>query len=85
MTAAKCTCGFTEGLDETMDDHLLEVFAPEDGKGADGLVHLEGAADLFCMCGVGGSARELDAHFQAVFTPAGLVGRDGIRHEPVAA
>jgi hypothetical protein len=69
MSPAQCACGFTEDetADETLDDHLLEMFAPEDGRAADGLVHLEGEAELFCMCGAGGSANELDAHFLAVF------------------
>lgn len=83
MTAAKCVCGFTEDEagDETIGDHLYEVFAPEDGMAADGLVHLEGEVDLFCICGVGGSADELGAHFLAVFTPADLIGRDGHKHQ----
>jgi hypothetical protein len=85
MTAAKCVCGFTEDEngDETIDDHLIEVFAPEDGRAADGLVHLEGEAVLFCMCGVGGSVGELDTHFLAVFTPADLIGADARKHEKV--
>jgi hypothetical protein len=35
---ARCSCGFTEadGADETISDHLLEVFAPEDDMGTDG-------------------------------------------------
>ena len=34
MTDMQCTCGFTEaaGADETIGDHLLEVFAPDDGR-----------------------------------------------------
>ena len=85
MTPARCACGFTEARDEAIGDHLFEVLAPEDGRAADGLVHLEGEADLFCMCGAGGSASELDAHFLAVFTPADLIGHDGDKHEPVSA
>ena len=83
MTGAQCVCGFVEDEagDETIGDHLFEVFAPEDGRAADGLVHLEGETALFCMCGAGGSADELDAHFLAVFTPADLVSRDGRKHE----
>ena len=86
MSPAQCACGFTEDetADETLDDHLLEMFAPEDGRAAAGLVHREGEAELFCMCGAGGSASELDAHFLAVFTPADLIGRDGEKHEPVS-
>ncbi len=87
MTAAQCSCGFTEDEagNETLGDHLFEVFAPEDGRAADGLVHLEGEQNFFCMCGVGGSVEELDAHFLAVFTPADLIGRDGEKHEPASA
>lgn len=83
MTAQRCSCGFTEtaSTDETISDHLVEVFAPEDGKAADGRVHLEGSAHLFCLCGTGGSAQELDAHLLQVFTPADSVARDGVKHE----
>jgi hypothetical protein len=86
MTAVRCTCGFTEaeGAIETMGDHLLEVFVPEDGKGPDGTVHLEGGVGLFCLCGAGGTAEQLDAHFLAVFTPPDSVGRDGVKHERLA-
>lgn len=85
MSAQRCVCGFTEvaGADETVLDHLFEVFAPDNGKGPDGLVHLEGAA-LFCLCGVGGSALDLDAHFLTVFTPADAIGRDGSKHQRLA-
>ena len=84
MSGTRCSCGFTEvaGAGETIGDHLLEVFTPDDGKAADGRVHLEGEAGLFCMCGAGGSTAELDAHFLAVFTPAGFTGSDGVKHEP---
>lgn len=86
MTVAKCVCGFTEDEagDEAIGDHLFEVFAPEDGRAADGLVHLEGEVALFCMCGIGDSADELDEHFLAVFTPANLIGGDGRKHEKLA-
>jgi hypothetical protein len=84
MSDVRCSCGFTETGDETIGDHLIEVFAPDDGKGPDGKVHLEGEASLFCMCGAGGSARELDDHFLAIFTPADRVGRDGAGHQRLA-
>jgi hypothetical protein len=71
-------------VDETIGDHLREVFTPADDRGPDAKVHLEGEADLFCTCGIGGSAEKLDAHFLAVFTPADSVGRDGVAHRPVA-
>jgi hypothetical protein len=85
MTAAACVCGFTEAGDETVADHLRAMFTPDDDEGIDGRVHLEGETSLFCMCGAGGSASELDAHFLAVFTPADLIGRDGERHEPFSS
>lgn len=84
MTSVQCACGFTEAGDEKIADHLFEAFAPDDGRTADGRVHLEGEANLFCICGAGGTASELDSHFLAVFTPADLIGRDGGRHEPVS-
>jgi hypothetical protein len=84
MAGALCSCGFSEvaGADETLTDHLLEVFAAKDDKAADGLVHLEGEVSLSCVCGAGGSIGKLDAHFLAVFTPADSIGRDGVRHQP---
>jgi hypothetical protein len=86
MAAARCSCGFTEaaGGDETIGDHLREVFTPEDDRGSDGKVHREGDRDLFCTCGTGGSAQILDAHFLEVFTPADSIGRDGAGHWPLA-
>jgi hypothetical protein len=83
MTGKRCACGFTEaeGADETLDDHLRDVFAPEDGRGPDGVVHFEGLTDFFCLCGAGGSAEALDAHFLEVFTPADLIGQDGMIHQ----
>jgi hypothetical protein len=81
MADERCLCGFSESGDETIDDHLIEVFAPDDGKGPDGRVHLEGEVNFFCLCGTGGSAAALDAHLLAVFTPPGHVGRDGAKHE----
>src|SRR6185437_2741028 len=66
MTAQRCTCGFTEANadDETIVDHLLRVFTPDDDKGADGQVHLEGNRELACLCGFrAGTTGELDSHF----------------------
>jgi hypothetical protein len=82
MAEARCTCGFTEAGDETIGDHLYEVFAPQDGIGPDGLVHLEGTTAYTCLCGAGGSAEELDAHFIELFTPPGSAGPDGVVHKP---
>jgi hypothetical protein len=84
---AKCVCGFTEDEagDFTIDDHLFEMFAPEDGRGANGRYHIEGEPDLTCWCGLAaGTAAELDAHFAAVFTPADAIGCDGKKHHRVA-
>jgi hypothetical protein len=87
MADARCSCGFTEdaSADYTIDDHLLEVFAPDDGRGPDGKAHLEGEISLFCLCGAGGSVEKLDAHFIEVFTPADSVGPDGVIHQAVAS
>jgi hypothetical protein len=81
---ARCSCGFTEaeGVDVTIGDHLLEVFAPDDDKGTDGRYHLEGELGLTCVCGLAAAtAAELDGHFRQAFTPADHIGRDGRRHE----
>jgi hypothetical protein len=86
MTAAQCACGFkeAEGSDETMGDHLFEMFAPEDCRGNDGLLHEEDMPDLTCLCGLAAAtAGELDAHFIQAFTPADFMGRDGQKHEKV--
>ena len=88
MAGERCSCGFAEAEagDETVADHLLEMFAPEDCRGNDGLPHLEITPDLTCSCGlVAATARALDAHFLAVFTPAGSVGPDGVSHKVNAA
>ena len=86
MTSGKCVCGFVEDGDQTISDHLLEAFAPEDDKGTDGLMHLEGERNLTCLCGfTAATAEELDQHFLAVFAPADAIGRDGKEHHPIAA
>jgi hypothetical protein len=80
---ARCSCGFTEaeGVDVTISDHLLEVFAPDDDKGTDGRYHLEGEPGLACACGFAAeTAGELDAHFLRVFTPADHIGHDARKH-----
>jgi hypothetical protein len=78
-----CSCGFTETPAETLTDHLLEVFTPEDNKGRDGKIHEEGAPALTCVCGLSAtSPEELDSHFLRLFTPPDLIGGDGKSHEP---
>jgi hypothetical protein len=83
MTGRRCSCGFTEtaSMDETIDDHLREVFTPDDGRGPDGAIHFEGEEGLFCLCGAGGSAESLDSHFLEVFAPADCAGPDGVVHK----
>jgi hypothetical protein len=86
MTNVRCTCGFSEaaGVDETIGDHLLEMFAPEDCQGTDGLLHEEVQPDLTCSCGLAAAtAEQLDAHFIQIFTPADSIGRDGRNHEQI--
>ncbi len=84
MGDGRCSCGFTGSADETMTDHVLEVFAPDDSRAADGVVHEEWTAALACSCGAAAAMpAELDGHFLAVFVPADSVGRDGSRHEQV--
>jgi len=84
--AARCVCGFTGDPreDYTLDDHLLEMFVPEDCVAADGTEHAEGEEGIACLCGAGGSREVLDLHFLKVFTPADSTGRDGAVHEAVA-
>ena len=85
MADARCTCGFTESGDETITDHLLEMFASQGCRGNDGLLHEEAFPALTCLCGqVAATPRELDDHFLAVFTPADSIGPDGTVHRPAA-
>jgi len=88
MNSTQCTCGFTEDKagDQTIGDHLFEVFAPEDDKGSDGLVHVEGRQKLACFCGLAAATTdELDAHLLAQFTPDDAIGRDGKEHHLIPA
>ena len=85
MTATRCTCGFTELVDEELTDHLLQVFEPDDHMGNDGLAHEE-RERLACACGLATSTpEELDAHFRKIFTPDDAIGRDGRRHDQAPA
>ena len=84
MTGQRCACGFTEANaeGETIADHLLRVFTPDDDKGADGRVHLEGEPRLACLCGFRAIApAELDSHFLEIFTPADRTDPSGIEHK----
>jgi hypothetical protein len=85
MTAAvrgRCTCGFQPDQTYDLEDHLAEVFTPDDDIGLDGQAHLEQAEALKCSCGFTAAlATELDEHFRTVFPPpAGGVGGDGQHH-----
>jgi hypothetical protein len=85
MTAARCTCGFTELADELMIDHLLQVFEPDDRIGHDGLVHEEREL-LTCACGLtAATPAALDAHMLQAFTPDDAKDRHGQRHQPAGA
>jgi hypothetical protein len=85
MTAARCSCGYTELTDEDITDHLLRVFEPADLKGNDGQVHEE-REPLTCACGlVAVTPDELDSHFLKAWTPNDALGRDGKKHEGDAA
>jgi hypothetical protein len=85
MADNQCRCGFSELADETLTDHLLRVFTPDDMRGNDGQVHEEGAA-LACLCGFAAStADELDEHFGIVFTPDDAIGSDGRKHGPAGS
>jgi hypothetical protein len=70
VNTAQCVCGFTqdEAGDQTLGDHLLEAFAPEDDKGPDGIA--------------AATPDEVDAHLIAKFTPttpSAGTGRSTIR------
>jgi hypothetical protein len=61
------------------------VFTPEDDKGADEQVHLEGDPALACLCGFRASMTgELDSHFLEMFIPADKMDSDGIEHKVTA-
>jgi hypothetical protein len=85
MPTLQCSCGFAETADETLTDHLLEAFTPDDCRGADGQVHEEGELGR-CLCGVAVAAPgALDHHFLTVFGPVGSIGRDDTEHLPADA
>jgi hypothetical protein len=87
MNAQRCTCGFTEaeGDGDTISDHLLAVFTPDDDVAPDGRVHLEGSQALACLCGFRASTvTELDSHFLEVFIPAERVDSGGVGHAVAA-
>src|SRR5258707_4648431 len=71
MADAMCSRGLTERADETMTDHLLAVFTPEDSRGRDGELHEEWQVTRSCSCGVATTTpAQLGAHFLAMFSAA---------------
>ena len=87
MTTQRCTCGFTEANPEgeTIADHLLRVFTPEDDKAPDGRIHLEGETSLACLCGFKASEpAELDSHFLQMFSPPDQLDPSGVEHKVIA-
>jgi hypothetical protein len=81
MTA--CSCGFTPAEDESLTDHLGEMFIPDDDTDEAGRHHAETELRT-CLCGyVAPDAADLDAHLLAAFTSPGRLDRDGHAHHPV--
>lgn len=81
LHTARCLCGFTEDADETIMDHLLRVFEPDDSRGTDGLVHEEVAPPLTCSCGFTAmTSADLDGHFLRAFIPEDAIAPDGRKH-----
>ena len=79
-----CSCGFIPAGEETLADHLGEMFLPDDDTDGAGRRHAETTPGT-CLCGhAAGSAADLDAHLVAVFTPPGNLSRDGRTHNPAA-
>jgi hypothetical protein len=78
-----CSCGFTPMDDESLADHLGEMFIPDDDTDKGGRRHVETELRT-CLCGyVAPDAADLDAHLLAAFTSPGRLGRDGQAHKPV--
>lgn len=78
-----CSCGFTPTVDETLADHLGEMFIPDDDTDKASQSHAETDART-CLCGhVATSSSDLDVHLLAAFTSPGHFGRDGRAHNPV--
>jgi hypothetical protein len=85
MMAGQCSCGFTELADESITDHLLQVFTPDDAIGRDGKRHEE-TEGLACLCGLtAATTGELDEHFLEVFTPDAAIASDGKQHKAIGA
>ena len=79
-----CLCGFTPAGEETLADHLGEMFVPSNDADESGQLHGETVPGT-CLCGqIVASQAALDAHLLAAFTPPDQLGFDGRRHNPVS-
>jgi hypothetical protein len=77
-----CSCGYAPTSEESLADHLGEMFIPSDDTDASGQLHAE-AVPGRCVCGhIVASQAALDAHLLAAFTPPDHLGRDGHEHNP---
>ena len=83
-----CSCGFAAEDDDTLQDHLLDVFALEVDRGNDGRVHAEVITAVesrqfehVCTCGFASDiTADFDGHMLLVFTTPDHVGDDGRKH-----
>lgn len=88
MTRHHCSCGFAAEDADTLQDHLLDVFALEVDRGNDGRIHAEvitpadaGQPQHVCTCGFASEIiAEFDGHMLLVFTTLDHVGGDGRKH-----
>jgi hypothetical protein len=69
VTNARAASQKPKPRDETIDDHLLQMFAPQDCQGTDGLPHEEVTAGLMCSCGLALTAADGQA---ALLSAAGI-------------
>jgi hypothetical protein len=65
------------------------MLIPDNDTAPDGQVHAEAGRDqprtggiLGCLCGLTGTACDLDEHLLRVLAPVGMTGRDGQEHRP---
>lgn len=83
-----CSCGLAAEDDNTLQGHLLDVFALEVDRGNDGRVHAEvitpaefRQSEHICTCGFASDiTADFDGHMLLVFTTPDHVGDDGRKH-----
>lgn len=88
MTHHQCSCGFAAEDADTLQDHLLDVFALEVDRGTDGRIHAEVITPAearqpqhVCTCGFACEIiADFDDHMLLVFTTPDHVGDDGRKH-----